>query len=173
MHDYNIPIPKTLGINLDNSELNPNKQYIHRPYRHRSGHHFRVINHLDIAQIETGYISEVFPKQWEYRLIYIKGELALTLLKRAPKHLQPHDPWNHTNGAYFVTVQNPSNNRMRHTNALQILEQTPITQYAHLIAYDILLSHDYNWVVTEANFCPSLTIDNNLAHIGCKIRENF
>lgn len=138
--------------------------YVVRPLRHSGGRNYRVTdNPLDFRS-GTEYISPLFPKTWEYRAIYYRGTLVLTLLKRVPEDLDSTLPWNHSNGSSFVTVRNFENNRLRHCSVLDDLQNSPVKN-AHLVAYDILLSRDYEYCVCEANFCPSLTIPDNLEKV--------
>lgn len=140
-------------------------KYVVRPLYHRAGQGWRITEDPEDFSSTTEYISPIFPKAWEYRLIWCKGTLLITLLKRVPEELDEASPWNHSNGAFFVTVEEEENNRLRRTEAREFLSENAIIQQADLVAADIMLDRDYRWCVCEFNFCPSLQIEANLRKV--------
>lgn len=154
-------IPTPDSFNRESGEC----RFVVRPLYHRSGQGWRITENSNDFSSTTEYISPVFPKAWEYRLIWCKGTLLITLLKQVPEELGPEHPWNHSNGAFFITVENEENNRLRKTNCRELLSENNIIQQADLIAADIMLDRNYNWCVCEFNFCPSLQIEANLRKV--------
>lgn len=140
-------------------------KYVIRPLYHRAGQGWRITEDPEAFDRGKEYVSPIFPKAWEYRLIWCKGTLLITLLKRVPEELGVEAPWNHSNGAFFVTVEEEENNRLRRTEAREFLSENTIIQQADLVAADIMLDREYRWCVCEFNFCPSLQIEANLRKV--------
>jgi len=141
-----------------------------RPLRHRAGEGFRVAD-TDDYDFRTEYCSELFPKKYEYRVIYCRGVKVATLLKRVPSSLGVLDAWNHSSGCRFVSVLEPDNDRLRHTTAYRDLQNSEVIKNADLVAADIMLaerargSTEQKYVVAELNFCPSISIDSTFRAI--------
>jgi hypothetical protein len=137
--------------------------FIVRPLRHSSGQRYRITTERNDFIEGEEYISRVFPKSFEYRIITCFGEVISTLLKVPPPGATPEQAWNHHQGSVFKTVNNPLNNRLRHTTVYEDCLRFPIIKAAHLCGIDVLLAKDpWRYVICELNFCPSLTIENNL-----------
>lgn len=146
-----------------------------RPRRHSGGNSFELINTSEdddrTYNTLTHYASPLFPKVKEYRVIFVKGVPIITLRKLFP-HLDytstpPSDvPWNHTNGSIFNTIQaGHQGSSLRHTNAVADLLNVPVVQHAHIIVADIMLNAANEYAVCELNFCPAITIPDNLERI--------
>jgi hypothetical protein len=148
----------------------PADVWVRRPIRHSCGVGFEVIRgeHPEYNP-NTHYISPLFPKQWEYRLVYVRGVHTVTLYKRVNEDTPPDVPWNHTHGATFVTTEDWNTCRLRHTSVLADLANNPITNNAHLVAVDVMLRNRrggiWEYAVAEFNFCPSLSIETNLQKV--------
>lgn len=142
------------------------KKYIVRPLRHSQGKDYRLTSDWNDFSEGREYISELFKKNYEYRVIFCLGSPLITLIKKIPNGLSYEEPWNHANGSRFVTVENYDNNRLRKTDAIERLSNFEVIQTAHLVAADILLSGSTEYVITELNFCPALTIPNNLEKVA-------
>ena len=142
----------------------PTHKFIVRPLHHYGGRDYRVTQDHHDFNPQSEYISNFFPKNSEYRIIFVKGQPLITLLKHAPEGVSNELPWNHRNGGSFITVNNEKNNRLRHTSCLADLLKFPIIQNAHLCAVDILYRRR-QYAVLEINFCPSITIQDNLERI--------
>lgn len=140
-------------------------RYIVRPLRHSGGQGWRLTDSPSDFREGREYIQEVYPKDHEYRIIAIRGEPLITLYKRRPEHLSFDQPWNHTNGSSFVTVHNPDNNRLRHTDIYTRIAATDLFKSLDLIGLDIMLSRRNHYVITELNLCPAITIPDNLQRI--------
>lgn len=155
--------------------------YIARPFRHSSGRGYRLLRFrpstetsegvqielLDSWNPATEYLQELYPKTSEYRVIIARGQPIITLVKRHPG-ISPLLPWNHAHGSSFVTVTDMSNNRLRHTNVYSVIEEhREFFKHIDLCALDILvnLQHEPNYVVSEINFCPSISIPDNLERV--------
>lgn len=143
---------------------------IARPLRHTSGRGFRIVADPQVTGTwdpTTEYLQEIYPKTHEYRVLIVRGEPLVTLIKRVPEDT-PHDmPWNHAQGAYFVTVNNFDNNRLRHTPVYDLIhENQGFFQYVDLAGLDVMFNqHDQSYSVCELNFCPSLSIPSNLQKV--------
>jgi hypothetical protein len=146
------------------------REFVVRPLRHTQGEDYRITNNDSDFDPESEYLSQVFPKRWEYRVILVKGKPLFTLLKkfiRDPLHF--NQPWNHANGAYFVTCHSYTSNRLRWTNIYDLCQQSQVLQQFHIVALDVLLGDRRElglartpYAICEMNFCPSLTIQHNL-----------
>jgi hypothetical protein len=178
LHGYGLRVPAT-GTRQDveghrllqASEDTPAK-YITRPLRHSQGRGYRITTDPTDWSPATEYIQRLFPKVYEYRVIYFKGHKISTLLKKVPENIDPDGPWNHAKGASFVSVNNPDNDRLRHTTVYEDLSVCPIIKYAHLVGVDILLgprldsqSHRRDYVISEFNFAPSISIEATIERL--------
>lgn len=180
-----FPIPET--YTSTNTELPPGV-YIARPLRHSSGRGYRLIrgvptnttttevSQYSIQEYEPStswdpsceYLQEFYPKNHEYRVLVSRGIPIITLLKRVPESLSNEAPWNHSQGSSFVTVNNIENNRLRHTDIYDLIGNNSFFHGVDLCGIDVMMSrnHEKPYVITEFNFCPSITIPDNLTRIA-------
>ena len=167
------------------------RTFIARPLRHSGGREYRLLrspicttigsnsssessgNQTEINPNSwdptTEYLQELYPKDYEYRIIISRGTPLITLLKRVPESISNELPWNHQQGSTFITVTDWSNNRLRHTNVYDIIESNQdFFRGIDLCGLDILvnLRHPQPYVITELNLCPSLTIPDNLRKVA-------
>ena len=140
--------------------------YIVRPLRHSQGRGWRLTNNPSDFQEGREYVQEVYPKNHEYRILAVRGTPLVTLLKRRPEHLTQDQPWNHANGSTFVTVTDENNNRLRHTNVYQLIEQSQLLKGIDLCGIDVMYSRRNDYAIAEVNLCPSLEIESNLQRIS-------
>lgn len=142
--------------------------YIKRPLRHHSGRAYEIID--DPTKFREGYeyVSPVFPKTREYRIIFVLGEPLVVLRKKNAKELRPEEAWNHVNGSYFQTCNEPT--KLHATDAFERLRACPILQNASIVGVDILYRKG-EYRICEFNACPSLTIPENFAKIIHYIQE--
>ena len=140
--------------------------YIVRPLRHSQGRGWRLTNNPSDFQEGREYVQEVYPKNYEYRILAVRGTPLVTLLKRRPEHLTQDQPWNHANGSTFVTVTDENNNRLRHTNVYQLIEQSQLLKGIDLCGIDVMYSRRNDYAIAEVNLCPSLEIESNLQRIS-------
>jgi hypothetical protein len=143
-------------------------QYVVRPRHHRAGHDF-VITEYGQTEINpyTHYVSPLFPKVKEYRVIFVKG-VPLITLRKVFNSITPDPtlPWNHAQGATFQTINGGhSTSSLRHTSCISDLLNVPVVQHAHLIGVDVMMDAHNNYAVCEINFCPSISIEANLQTI--------
>lgn len=164
-----VPVPLTKGLPLWPAGDAVDGPFVVRPLRHTQGQDYRLTDDPTDYNPATHYLSKLFPKKWEYRVIYCLGSPVLTLFKRVPESLSPSLPWNHANGSSFITVNNTENNRLRHTDVYERLGVSPVVRDAHLVAADILLARNLSWCVTELNFCPSLSIPANISKVASHV----
>ena len=140
--------------------------YIVRPLRHSQGRGWRLTSNPSDFQEGREYVQEVYPKNYEYRILAVRGTPLVTLLKRRPEHLTQDQPWNHANGSTFVTVTDENNNRLRHTNVYQLIEQSQLLKGIDLCGIDVMYSRRNDYAIAEVNLCPSLEIESNLQRIS-------
>lgn len=140
--------------------------FIVRPLRHSQGRGWRLTSDPSDFQEGREYVQEVYPKNHEYRILAVRGTPLVTLLKRRPEHLTQDQPWNHANGSTFITVTDESNNRLRHTNVYQLIEQSQLLKGIDLCGIDVMYSRRNDYAIAEVNLCPSLAIESNLQRIS-------
>jgi hypothetical protein len=143
-----------------------NNSFIVRPLRHSQGRGWRLTSDPSDFQEGREYVQEVYPKNHEYRILAVRGTPLVTLLKRRPEHLTQDQPWNHANGSTFITVTDESNNRLRHTNVYQLIEQSQLLKGIDLCGIDVMYSRRNDYAIAEVNLCPSLAIESNLQRIS-------
>jgi len=142
-------------------------KYIVRPLRHRGGQGWRVTEDPDDYNSTSEYIQELYPKTHEYRVVFCRGTPLFTLLKKIDGEAPVDQPWNHTYGSRFITVNDPENNRLRHTDVVERLKENNVIKAAHLVGVDVMYNkHDQTYAVAEFNFCPAITIEDNLAKVA-------
>jgi hypothetical protein len=181
LHSQGFSVPYTLtrlGHGFG-SPIGPvDSNYVVRPLRHSQGQDYRLTRHPHDFDPNCEYLSQVFPKRWEYRIILVKGKPIITLLKKTIRSIDFNQPWNHANGSYFVTCHSYTSNRLRWTNIYDTIEQSTVLKHLHIVALDVLLadrhalglSH-HPYAVCEMNFCPALTIANNLETIRSHVHS--
>lgn len=149
------------------SDADRARKFVVRPLRHYGGTEYRITTDPTAWDPEREYLSELYPKDREYRIVCVRGEPLFTLLKRTPEGLSNTEPWNHTNGSYFVTVQDWSKNRLRHTDIFDRIRSSDLIRSFDLCGIDVLWSreHEQPYVVCEVNLCPALSIESNLRKV--------
>lgn len=113
------------------------------------------------------YLQELYPKNHEYRIVIVRGTPLITLIKRVPEGTPQESPWNHAQGASFVTVEDLDNNRLRHTGIYNLINSNSFFKAIDLCGLDVLvnLRHPQPYVITELNLAPSLTIPSNIQRV--------
>ena len=140
-------------------------RYIVRPLRHSGGRGYRITSSPTDFEEGREYIQEVYPKNHEYRIIVVRGKPLFTLYKRHP-NLAQDQPWNHANGSSFVTVDNPDNNRLRHTDIYErISNASGLLNNLDLVGIDVMYAKRGEYVVTEFNLCPAITLEHNIQKV--------
>jgi hypothetical protein len=163
-----IRVPATPSSDMANtyspSTADP-KRYVVRPHRHSKGEGWRITEDPEDFNPATEYIQELYPKTHEYRILFVLGTPLITLYKRA-EGIPQDQPWNHAQGASFVTVNDYENNRLRHFDVYDRLKELDVIKSAHIVAADVLYASKKNgYAVTELNFCPSITIPDNIERV--------
>jgi len=160
-----VPIPKTAGSETEAGNL-AGEHFVVRPLRHSGGVGYRVTgNRLDFIHGQE-YISELFPKRREYRIIFLFGKPLIVLRKKPNEGIDETAPWGHEN-SFFQTINDVPGSRLAGTDVFDRLTEMPAVAAAHIVAADILYNSksDPKYMVLELNFCPGLDIDNNRATI--------
>lgn len=143
----------------------PSTKYIVRALRHSGGIGWRITESpTDFTEGEE-YIQCVYPKNHEYRIIVCRGVPIITLLKQVPSDLPRSQPWNHANGSSFVTVNDPSNDRLRHTDVYDRIAACELFKHIDLLGIDIMYRRQNEYAVCEVNFCPGIHIQDNLQKV--------
>jgi len=145
------------------------REFVVRPNQHSGGVGYRLTRDRTDFDPQHEYLAEVFPKRWEYRIVLVKGKPIITLLKKTIRSLNFNQPWNHANGSYFVTCHSYNSNRLRWTPIYDVIESASVLKTFDIVALDVLLAdrralglNHHPYAVCEMNFCPALTIQNNL-----------
>ena len=150
----------------------PSRRFIVRPLRHSQGRGWRIADNPADFTEGSEYVQAIYPKNHEYRIIAIRGEPLITLLKRIPDGLPRSQPWNHSNGSSFVTVTDPSNNRLRHTDLYDRIASTPLFKSIDLIGFDVMYRRNGEYALCEVNLCPALQISSNIEKVACYVRSD-
>lgn len=188
LHQHGFPVPRTsfssansslptgqatnvnsnwFGVDRSGRDFGLQPKYIVRPLRHSGGQGYRLTNNSSDYEEGREYIQEVYPKNHEYRIIVVRGKPLFTLYKRRPETLTYEQPWNHANGSSFVTVNNPDNNRLRHTDVYQrINNASGLLNNLDLVGIDVMYARRGEYVITEFNLCPAITLEHNLQKVA-------
>lgn len=170
---FGFPIPPTFERQSTAAASRPSffGKYVVRPKRHRSGIGWRLTDTVTDFNEQTEYIQELYPKNHEYRIIAVRGEPLVTLLKRVPEGTPRSTPWNHSCGSTFITVTDPNNDRLRHTNVYNLIRSTSLFKHMDLIGIDVLYRRDDQYVVSEINTCPALTIPSSIEKVASHVHR--
>jgi hypothetical protein len=154
-------VPKVAGSHSEAEGLSGSK-FVVRPLRHSGGLGYRVTS--DRLSFTPGeeYISELFPKRREYRVIFLFGKPLIILRKKPNEGVTEEAPWGHQN-SFFQTVNDWGTCRLQGTDCVSKLQGSPLVRGAHIVAADVLFNSkvEGQYAVLELNFCPGLDIDNN------------
>lgn len=165
-----VPVPRAAATETEAAGLAGDK-FVVRPMRHSGGLGYRVTdNRLDFVHGQE-YISELFPKRREYRIIFVFGQPLIVLRKKPNEGVTDDAPWGHQNSV-FQTINDVPGSKLAATDVFTRLGAMPAVQTAHIVAADILYNakSDPQYAVLELNFCPGVDIDNNRAKIVEAIR---
>jgi hypothetical protein len=158
------PVPMS-AINKDRAKEMEGDRFVVRHFRHQKGEFYKVTESNQDFVEGKEYISEVFPKTREYRVIVLFGEPVVLLRKKPPEGAQPWDAWNHAHEAVFQSVKDVQGGRLaQHTDFFERLKTWSVAKGCHICAMDVLYTKK-KYVICEVNSCPSLTIDDNRAKI--------
>ena len=136
---------------------------VRRPLRHHGGSDFTMVSSVSSSP-EGYYKVPFFPKEYEYRMLYVKGTLVATLAKVMPAGTPNNVPWNHTHGASFQHVE-WNRCRLRFTSVKSDLESCSVIRHASIVGVDVMLkrpegsTNGWDYAVCEFNFCPGLSIE--------------
>lgn len=164
-----LPVPTEAGVQ---GSAPP---YVVRPLRHQGGHGWRITDQSTDYHPAREYITSLFPKTHEYRLIFVLGKPIIFLKKvsAGDRRLRADEPWNHgnTNFSTIPAADWPRSNLRTSTNCFDALVGNPVLQHAHYVGVDILYhGPSHVWTVCEFNSCPALTIPENRLAVVDAIR---
>lgn len=163
MLDAGISVPQTQGLHFYDREAG--KKYVWRPSSHSAGSGFTVLSH-DAPLPVGGYLSELYKRLYEYRVIYVLGKRLCCLQKSVPEGISQEVPWTFGNGAIFSDIGDRwTNHRLHSRGCYTALDAFFVSQIAHICAYDVMVSDD-GYAVSECNFAPSLKVDSRIQKVA-------
>lgn len=165
-----VPVPRFAATQAEAASLT-GTQFVVRPLRHSGGLGYRTTgDRLDFIGGQE-YISELFPKRREYRIIFLFGQPVVVLRKKPNEGVDETQPWGHENST-FQTINDVPSCKLSGTDVFTRLSAMPAVQAAHITAADILYNSksDPKYAVLELNFCPGIDIENNVNTITEVIR---
>lgn len=165
--DLGIPVPKTYL-----EPVNGSNKFVKRPLRHQGSQDYTIVTG-GLPSFTPGqeYLSEFFPKEREYRLIYVKGKLAIAIRKKPKEGITADMPWGNTNATWQKITA--SGSLLEQAGCLQKLAECPVLKYAHLVAVDVLYSSQTTpkYTVLEFNTCPDLQVDGYRQAVATAIQN--
>lgn len=169
-----INTPRTAGSLSEAAELDANsgRRFVVRPLRHSRGLGYRTtVNPLDFVPGHE-YISELWPKTREYRVIFVFGNPLIWLRKKPNEGVTADLPWGHEN-SFFQTINDTAGCRLSQTECVQKLSNLTVIKGSHIVAADILYNRklEHGYAVLELNNCPSLSIYDNRQKVVQKILD--
>ncbi len=168
MHEAGISVPRTLGIHF--TELCSDKSYVWRPSSHRAGEGFTIVS-TDTSCPAGGYLSELFQRTHEYRVIYVLGKRLCTLMKTIPATLTQEQPWTFEAGCTFQDIGDTwTTHRLHSRGCYTALDAFYVAQLAHICAFDVMVNAT-SYAVSECNFAPSLKLPGRIQKVVNRIRE--
>lgn len=176
MHEAGIKVPVTFDIHPSaDIPSDATTQFVLRPRNHMAGQGFRVGTWAELRRdyptaFVGSYVSVLFQRQHEYRVIYSHGQRVATLYKKMPDGIAQDLPWTLANGAFFQAITSRSEtHRLWDRGAYAALSGFHVVKEAHVCAVDIAVSAD-SYAVFEINFCPSLKIENRLIAVADRLK---
>lgn len=166
-----LPAPLAFTSRYEAAYL-PKGKYVIRPLRHEQGRHFRITEEATDFREGREYVSELFPKTREYRIITIYGEPTI-LLRKKVENPDPLLPWNHnTNGAFFQTVNDWKGSKLGQLDVFEKIKDNPIVRAAHIVGVDILYAKG-KWCVIEFNSSPAIQLEHNVQKVAETIKRKI
>lgn len=153
------------GIKTPEAYASGATHYIVRPFRHYGGTDYRITTDPTDYNPDTHYLAPAFPKQREYRVLYVYGHPLILMRKKPGPNAGTYDAWNHGSGAYFQTISSMDQCKLAlETQFFSDIANYPVVHTAHLVAADVI-SNGSHYAVTELNFSPAITIPANITRI--------
>ncbi len=167
-----IPAPAAASTR-EGAEALGGERFVVRPLRHSGGLEYRVTTDRFEFTPGTEYVSELYPKRREYRVIFVYGQPLIWMRKKPNEGIADDAPWGHLNSR-FQTINDTAGSRLGGTDCVQKLGEFAPIRGAHICAADVLFNdrHDPSYAVLELNFCPGLDIDNNRAKVVEAVRHH-
>lgn len=168
-----IPTPSCAGHQAEAERLS-GESFVIRPLRHSGGRDYRVSRDRFDFRDGQEYVSELFPKRREYRVIFVFGQPLIWMRKKPDEGVTREAPWGHANSK-FQTIHDTRGSRLGATDCVPRLMDFAPVRGAHICAADILYSSRVPgfYSVLELNFCPGLEIDNNRQKVVEAIRSRI
>jgi hypothetical protein len=134
------------------------QRYVVRPLRHEGGQDYRVTNNPRDFREGDEYVSKLFPKEREYRMLYVHGQLTMFWQKKKAEGETDEGPWGAEGHSSFANITDWEGSYLfRNTDARTAIGNTFVARNSHIVAFDVLYSHTLrSYVVLEANVCPAL-----------------
>jgi hypothetical protein len=178
----NLPVPFTILPNDEevSGQTHP-EYYIVRPVSHYGGNEFHVekgalhVIKRDPSFEGPTYLSALFEKTREYRILFVKGKFV-TLLTKTPREgvkADPTIPWNHATGGFRFVTTSRDIYAGRRFEIIEQLERCFVNtgySWPDIVGFDVGYNPE-NWVVFEMNLAPALT-DVTLPRVVSFLTEN-
>ena len=148
-------------------------RYIVRPFAHSGGRNYRITEDQNDFREGQEYLQAVFPKDREYRIIFIYGEPIIWYRKKVTQGTPAEVAWNHDTGSFFLTIQRPETCKLTETTAIEDLLRSPIIQNASIVAADIMWHPTLGYSVCELNMCPGIQIPASIERIVSYVQHHF
>lgn len=165
-----IPIPGTF-THKSHVTASPSGKFVVRPMRHSGGENYRVTENMLDFNEGSEYISHLFMKKREYRIIFAFGQPLIYMRKKQNDGVGAELPWGHQNSV-FQTISDVPGSLIAQTDCVAKLTALSVIKTAHLVAADILYANG-KYVVLELNTCPGLDIDANRAKVVEAVKAHF
>jgi len=170
-----VPVPGTAATHQQADGL-AGLQFVVRPLRHSGGVGYRVTSDRHDFRDGAQYVSELYPKRREYRVIFLYGQPLIWMRKKPHEGVPQDAPWGHVNSR-FQTINDIAASKIGQTDAVERLRAVPAVASSHIVAADLLWggreAAQGPYVCLELNFCPALDIENNRAKVVEAIRARL
>lgn len=175
---YSIPVPATYTDHDSVPEYTlPGHMFVVRPLRHHGGRDYVITPDPHNFVEGEQYISELWPKEREYRVIFAFGKPVVWLRKKPNPGVSADAAWNYGN-TVFQTINDTAGSKLAQTDCIAKLLTVPAIQHAHIVAVDVMWKSGKNgqpaeYAVLELNTCPAITIEDNLNTVVAATKAHF
>lgn len=150
-----LPHPPTATLASKSAtlhELAPGLGFVVRPLRHAAGRAYRLTDTATDFRQGYEYVSAIFPKAREFRLIFCQGQFVVACEKLPAEGMGQRDAWNLAQGARFLQRKAPRCG----SEAIKLLAGTWPINTCSLVGVDIMVDKSGAWSFLELNTAPAL-----------------